>query len=374
MSNLNLAIVSPAAGERTETFIKQHLEGLNIDFHFFGGYLPIKLLHKEEETRLSFDLTFGNLFQVIKQLIKFKSIDGQFVRNIKFIAALRKHKIQVLLLEYGATAAECLPACKELNIPIVVFFHGYDVFMKDMIEKYKDGYLEVGRYASTIFVVSELMKNRLIAIGIPPKKLVLNPCSPHPRFLKIIPNCNDKIVLSVGRFVDKKAPYYTLFAFKLLLEVHSDAKLFFCGAGSLLDTCVNLAKLWGITDSTQFLGKVNPDTISELLKNASIYVQHSITASNGDSEGTPVAILEAMAAGLPVVSTYHSGITQVVEDGISGFLVNEHDVKKMAEKMIYLINNPKKSRTMGENGRRIIKKKYHPLDHLSLIKKAIEND
>ena len=373
MANLNLAIASPAAGERTETFIRQHLEGLNIDFHFFGGYLPIKLLHKKKETRLGFDLTFGNLFQLIKQLIKSKSIDGQFVRNIKFIAALRKHKIQALLIEYGATAAECLPACKELNIPIVVFFHGYDVFMKDMIEKYKDGYLEVGRYASTVFIVSELMRDRLIAIGIPPKKLVLNPCSPHPRFLKITPNYNNKIVLSIGRFVDKKAPYYTLYSFKLLLAVHPDAKLIFCGAGSLLDTCVNLAKLWGIADSIQFLGRVSTDTILELLKNASIYVQHSITASNGDSEGTPVAILEAMAAGLPVISTYHSGITQVVEDGVSGFLIDEHDVRKMAEKMIYLTNNPKKLKTMGENGRRIVKEKYHPSEHLDLIRRAIEN-
>ena len=87
------------------------------------------------------------------------------------------------------------------------------------------------------------------------------------------------------------------------------------------------------------------------MMSASIFVQHSVTAPNGDKEGLPVAILEAMSSGLPVVSTRHSGIPEAVEHGVTGFLVGEGDVNAMTEALITLYRNPDLRQTMGTAGR-----------------------
>src|SRR5581483_7170629 len=79
--------------------------------------------------------------------------------------------------------------------------------------------------------------------------------------------------------------------------------------------------------------------------------QHSITAPDGDTEGLPVSILEAMACSLPVVATRHAGIPEAVEDGVSGFLVAEKDVNGMAIAMADLLENPERAKTMGMAGR-----------------------
>ncbi len=77
------------------------------------------------------------------------------------------------------------------------------------------------------------------------------------------------------------------------------------------------------------------------------FVQHSMTAISGDSEGTPVGILEAGGAGLPVISTYHAGIPDVVEDGITGYLVNEGDIELMADRMIAVAQDSALAARMG---------------------------
>ena len=84
----------------------------------------------------------------------------------------------------------------------------------------------------------------------------------------------------------------------------------------------------------------------------------SITASNGDQEGIPVVLMEAQATGLPIISTYHTGIPEVVIDGKSGFLVHEKDVDALAEKLEYLIKHPEIWPEMGRYGRKHVEEKY----------------
>lgn len=111
------------------------------------------------------------------------------------------------------------------------------------------------------------------------------------------------------------------------------------------------------------------------LEKALAFVQHSITAINGDQEGTPVAILEASAAGLPVISTFHAGIPDVIINEETGLLVNEHDVEGMAQKMILLLQNNELAKTLGKNGKERIQTNFSQARHLhvidDLINKAI---
>ena len=102
----------------------------------------------------------------------------------------------------------------------------------------------------------------------------------------------------------------------------------------------------------QLKGAQSSDYLAQLLRRGSLFIQHSVTAQNGDTEGLGVAILEAMASALPVVFTRHSGIPEAVEESVTGLLVEERDLKAMASAMSELLENPDRAVAMGVAGRK----------------------
>ena len=103
------------------------------------------------------------------------------------------------------------------------------------------------------------------------------------------------------------------------------------------------------------------------------FVQHSVVAANGDSEGTPVTILEASSSGLPVVSTRHAGIKEAVVDGFTGFLTDEYDVAGMAANIVKLAKSPQLAVELGNNGRARMKAKYELSSRIALLDRVIQN-
>ncbi|MBA7689291.1 GDP-mannose-dependent alpha-(1-6)-phosphatidylinositol monomannoside mannosyltransferase [subsurface metagenome] len=119
-----------------------------------------------------------------------------------------------------------------------------------------------------------------------------------------------------------------------------------------------LQKSSKIKNYVKILGAVEQDEILKLYQQAHIFVLPSVTASNGDQEGIPVVLMEAQAVGLPIISTYHSGIPEVIMDGKSGFLVPEKDVNALADRLDYLIEHPEIWSEMGRCGRNFVEEKY----------------
>ena len=107
-----------------------------------------------------------------------------------------------------------------------------------------------------------------------------------------------------------------------------------------------------------FRGVVNHEEVAKLMQQSRVFVQHSIVPSSGDSEGTPVGIIEAGASGLPVVSTRHGGITDAVIDGKTGFLVDEGDIDGMSDYMCRLLTTPELAVEMGKCAREHIAKNF----------------
>jgi glycosyltransferase involved in cell wall biosynthesis len=105
---------------------------------------------------------------------------------------------------------------------------------------------------------------------------------------------------------------------------------------------------------------------------ASCFVQHSVRPLNGDLEGTPLAILEAMAAGLPVVATRHGGIAEVVAEERTGFLVEEGDVDGMAARMLRLAETPRLASQLGEAGRELVAKEHAMQDRINALAAILE--
>ena len=104
------------------------------------------------------------------------------------------------------------------------------------------------------------------------------------------------------------------------------------------DSLASLIDMLGVQDKVSLIGPLKSHEVAEKLSQSDIYILPSITASNGDMEGVPVALMEAMSSGVLCVSTYHSGIPELIDDGISGFLVPERDEKKLRDKIIHISN------------------------------------
>jgi colanic acid/amylovoran biosynthesis glycosyltransferase len=175
-------------------------------------------------------------------------------------------------------------------------------------------------------VVSEVISTNLMVLGCLKEKIVVNPWAPDDFFFSLTPQFKEPLLLAVGRFVDKKAPYYTILAYIKVVKKYLKAKLHFIGKGELDNVCKNLLKYCNLQESILFLGVLNSNEIAEYFQRALVFVQHSIIADNGDSEGTPLSILEASAAGIPIIFYKHKGIIDVLDDEVSGFLVEEYDV------------------------------------------------
>jgi glycosyltransferase involved in cell wall biosynthesis len=363
--NLNIALVSPNRKAYSETFIQIHKKYLKGNvFYYFGLGLNKSIEgHKRLVPRR---IIF--FYKLIKFLFRKRN---NFVQYKAIIRSFKKNKIKVVLVEYGTHANQILPLVKEANIPMIAYFHGYDASITEIIERNKN-YKELFAYATRVFVVSKKMEQMLKSTGCPGSKIVYNPCAPNVEFESLKPTFSKKQFICVGRFTDKKAPYYTIFAFAKVLKVQPDAQLIMAGKGLLLNVCENLVNHLQINNNVHFLGVITPEKFRDYLSESMAYVQHSIRASNGDMEGTPVSILEASSAGIPVISTCHAGIPDVILDGKTGFLVEEHDVDGMAEKMIQLLKDRDLCIQLGKNGKQRVKANFSLQKHLYKIDSIIE--
>jgi len=360
MNTKTLAIFSPSQKSYSETFIQAHKKlPFNIKY-YYDGDLPTKLEGGS-------NLAQFNLGQKVK-----KKLNKKFnLTEHALINSLKAEKVDCVLAEYGPTACASLHAIKHLKIPMIVHFHGYDASIESVLADYKERYKKVFAYAKWIIVVSRKMRETIMDAGCPAKKLIVTVYGPDPVFFNIHPSYNGQQFIAIGRFVEKKAPNLTILAFKKVLDIFPGAKLVMVGEGDLMPVCKKLVKDLGIDNHVEFKGVQTSKEIQTLMQGSIAFVQHSVVAENGDSEGTPVAVLEAQAAGLPVISTFHAGIPDVVINEKTGLLVEENDVDGMGNNMIRILQEKNLSKKLGEAGRTRIMKNFTLENHLNILKLAI---
>jgi colanic acid/amylovoran biosynthesis glycosyltransferase len=162
-------------------------------------------------------------------------------------------------------------------------------------------------------------------------------------------------VITVARLVEKKGIADAILA---VSKLGAEFEYVIVGDGPLRAELESLAQANGVADRVRFTGSLPRAGVAELLRSSSVCVAPSVTAADGDIEGIPVSIMEAMAAGLPVVSTRHSAMDELVEDGVSGFLAAEHDVPALTRSLALLAADPALRARMGEAGRRIVAREF----------------
>lgn len=364
---LRVVVFSPSKNAVSETFIKAHLERL-----------PLSVIPRyESHWRLS-DANKHHIWPLgwwlgaaLRRLAPKWSMSA-----FKFFLArhLRSAGADAVLAEYGITGAYLVEGCKKARVPLFVHFHGYDASIRAVLDSHRDAYKKMFDYASGIVAVSNAMKNRLLSLGAPPERLHVNVYGVDPdRFSGGSPETIGPDFFAVGRFIEKKAPYLTVLAFSKVLRAVPDARLIMVGEGPLLGPSKRLAAALGVSSAIEFLGVQDSSRVSELMRNARAFVQHSLEADNGDCEGTPVAVIEAQMTGIPVISTRHAGIPDVVVDGETGFIVAEGDMDGMSARMLQLARDPELAGRMGRAARKRAETHYTLDRHLNQLAEMIES-
>jgi len=365
--SLRIALASPAFNAWSETFIAAHIERLRaVELLVSDGVPPRKA---SKGGVLARQTALGQWLD---------RVQAQFHGGLP---ALLRHRLHVLLLrtrpdvmlaEYANMAAEILEPCKRAGVPMVVHFHGFDAHRTDYIARYHR-YADLFAYAKALVVVSRAMEEQLLSIGAPRDKVIYNCYGIDvDRFKPGSPEQAPPHFTAVGRFAEKKAPHQTLQAFRLVLDQRPQARLTMVGKGKLWERCQTLVKELDMEHAVDLCGIRKPDEVAALLQRSRAFVQHSVVTADNDHEGTPLAVLEAMASGLPVVSTRHAGILDVVEHGVRGLLCAEHDIRSMAANMVRLIDEPDTALAMGLAGRAYVEVHHRVEVQVEALQRILE--
>ncbi|MFM1804077.1 MAG: hypothetical protein RL136_956 [Planctomycetota bacterium] len=258
-----------------------------------------------------------------------RAINGQFLAIADTIAAPRRFDlIHCHFGPAGVVAAELLRAGL-LSGPLSVGFYGYDL-TREPLRRGRDLYRGLFARASLLLPHSRYLADRLIALGAPADRIHLHrlgiDLSRFPATDRSA-RTGPATALAVGRFVEKKGFEYLLRAFA---RAATDMRLRIVGDGPLRPALEQLAHELGIAPRVTFTGWLPPAGVAREMHEADLLVTPSVTAADGDMEGLPLVVIEAMATGLPVIGTAHSGIPEIVVDGETGAVVPERDIEALA--------------------------------------------
>jgi glycosyltransferase involved in cell wall biosynthesis len=350
-----LAVLVPVLGAPTETFVRRHVEGLAP-----GSTVVIAV--RDERPRGDRD---GTPVLELAALLD----EGSWIDRPDVIGAavefLEAHRVTAVLAEFLDVWTPLVPAIAAAGMRVVAHGFGYDVSSRlrdpGEVERYRC-YRDVG---APVVVPSRWIRDRLVSLDLwPTADVFVVPCGvavvqPLPRIAR---SAGGVKCLAVGRMVAKKAPIAMLEAFAAARATLPERALTLdvVGEGPLLDDArLAIARLGLDAASVSLLGTVDYDEVRRLMAASDLFLQHSVVdEATGDEEGLPVAILDAMAAGLPVVSTRHAGIPEAVIDSETGVLVAEGDVEAMADAIVTLAGDPHRRARFGEAGRRRVEERF----------------
>lgn len=299
-----------------------------------------------------------------------RAIRAGFGTDSFFRSALADYKPSVVHAHFGIDAVAVMNSAQSLDLPLVTTFHGFDATTRfdrllrsgsPSLIRYALGRNRLSRQGDLFICVSEFIRKKVLELGFPENKVVRHYIGTDvARFDTVSAERNEgvPIVLHVARLVEKKGTAYLLAAFARVRRQCPDSRLVVIGEGPLRAQLEAQIDDLGLGDSVEMLGACSHDEVLQWLKRASIFALPSVTASDGDTEGLPISIIEAAAAGLPIISTWHSGIPEAVQDGVGGVLVSERDTAALADALRLLLLDPQTRTRMGTSAQQFIRENF----------------
>jgi glycosyltransferase involved in cell wall biosynthesis len=359
--NTSLAIFSEHIGEFNHSYIRRHINGLlpgrTVLVTSGRKRSPITCWEAECPTltmsRIMPNTMIGSIARKVGWNFE-QDLVKRFTRRF-----FKEHRVEVMIGEFLDLSLPWIEIAQELGIRFFGHAHGEDVSANLRNPHWQTEYCRYNR-SDGIITINQVSRSRLINLGIEHKKVHVVPCGVDVPDNPIVRK-NNKVVrcLAVGRMVSKTAPILTLDAFRRAAELYPMLELDFIGGGGLLSAAEQFIKAFGLSAKIRLHGEQPHEVVMQYMNACDIFIQHSrVCPATGDEEGLPVAILEAMANCLPVVSTWHAGIPEAVVDGVTGYLAQEGDSTTMSEKIVALAADYKKRCNMGEEGWRRVRESF----------------
>jgi colanic acid/amylovoran biosynthesis glycosyltransferase len=284
----------------------------------------------------------------------------QLRRTARFLP-LRAYDICYCAFGMDAPHALRLRRLGVLGGALAVAFRGADT-TKYVARRGPRVYGRTFREARVLLPVCDFLGRRLVQLGAPADRVVVHRTGidlDRWPFRERHPHVPGSLrVVTVGRLVEKKGIAQVLRALRLLSDRGIRAEYRVYGDGPLREPLAALAVGLGLSAQVSFEGRRGQEEVREGLERADVLVAASVTAADGDEEGIPNVLKEAMASGMPVVATRHAGIPELVEDGASGWLVPERDEAALADALARLAAEPERWPAMGRAGRARVEREY----------------
>ena len=294
---------------------------------------------------------------------------GNFLSPLYIVIPWLKPKhYDIIHCHYGRNGLKAI-LLEDLGVidsKIIVTFHGYDI--SRYLQIYGDRVYDcLFKRADLLQPISQHWYQKLIALGCDPNEVWLQVHHMGIDCNKFVPTQNktsnlEKIdIVGIARLVEKKGLRYGIQAVAGLIKEYPHLQLSYqiIGDGILRTELEAQIEELGVTKQVKLLGWKKQQEVQAIISQADLILAPSITSTKGDCEGIPVSLMEAMAQAIPVVSTYHSGIPELVEDGVTGYLVKEKQIDDLTQKLEHLANKPSLRQQMGLAGREKVLQEYN---------------
>lgn len=281
---------------------------------------------------------FSRVVRLLKTLDFFRyGWDALSLRLLFAGAAISANErcADVLVCHHGLNG-RTMAILKEIGFvkgEIVTAFHGADLssYVRRRGLTVYDHLFETG---SLYLPISRRLMDVLQKLGAPKEKIIVHhmgiDCGKFAYCQKRIKEGDTKRFISVARLVEKKGITYAVRAFSEAIKRYPNMEYLIVGDGPLSAEITQVIKNEGISSNVKMLGWKTRAEVIALLQQSDALLAPSVTARDGDEEGIPVSIMEGMALGVPVISTFHSAIPELIQDGVAGFLVPERNIEALS--------------------------------------------
>jgi glycosyltransferase involved in cell wall biosynthesis len=275
---------------------------------------------------------------------------------------LKEDGVDVIHAHFATRAPKALKLSEYSGIPFTFTAHAHDIFAKGALS---ESVITAMNRAAGIMVISNYNKQFLIK-NIPQikkDKINIVHCGIKLEKFKPEKGKSDKKkvpkILSVARLEEKKGFKYLIDAFNILNKKKLNFQATIVGGGTLKQMLLEMVNKYNLAKKVEFTGSLDDSTLMHLFKTSDIFALPCVVTSDGDRDGIPVSLMEAMALKMPVVSTTVSGVPELIEHEKNGLLVHEKDEVALAGALERMINNPKLIERYGTKSRMKIEKEFN---------------
>jgi glycosyltransferase involved in cell wall biosynthesis len=278
------------------------------------------------------------------------------------LRVLSKIDARLLHIYFGQIAVHLLPLIRTWQNPSIVSFHGADVTVDMDKPAYRDATQQMLAAVKLVLVRSESLRRALTDLGCDPKNIEIQrtgiPLEEFPFHERSFPTNGEWRFVQAGRLIEKKGLPVGFHAFAVFLRQYPNSTLTIAGEGPLFGDLQKLARELSIDERVSFAGFISQKELRDIYCGSHIFLHPSQTGHDGNQEGVPNSMLEAMASGLPVFATQHGGIPEAIENGVSGVLVPERDHEALAEALLNAARDPDFLSRIARSGAEAVRKNF----------------